>query len=112
MEIGLSVAKTASQILVQNVGVYAQNLDADVLAQDRGFKQMPDPFVLWRMFQGLTAKRFSTLEEALTHYKCEGNKKRILEETCSRTSNCFFWQDEFLYPPSMQFRFVVHSSSL
>ncbi len=96
VDIGISVAKTVSQILVENLGEYAQNLDADVLAQDRGFKQVPDPFVLWKIFQGLTSKQFPTLEDALTHYKCDGNKKRILEETCNRKSNGFSCKTSFL----------------
>ena len=82
VDVGFSLAKHLSELLVANIGKIAQSLDAEVLASDRGFKQMPDPFVLTKMFEGLVRKKFQALDDALEHYKCASNKKRILEDTC------------------------------
>jgi hypothetical protein len=79
-----------SELLVEHLNSIAQNMDADALANERAFKQMPDPFVLWTMFQGFISQEFQSLEDGLAHFKCESNKKRILEDTCRRIHKLSF----------------------
>ena len=83
-QIGFGIAKRMSELLVENLNKIAQNMDADALANERAFKQITDPFVLWSMYQGFIDQEFPSLEDGLAHFKCESNKKRILEDTCRR----------------------------
>jgi hypothetical protein len=89
-QIGFRLAKRMSELLVEHLNSIAQNMDADALANERAFKQMPDPFVLWTMFQGFISQEFQSLEDGLAHFKCESNKKRILEDTCRRIHKLSF----------------------